>query len=537
MINSTDAVSRFVVATEYLCRKLTAMTPILHPHRINRIRKLLDQISAGLYERDHLLALSLLSAVAGESIFLLGQPGVGKSLVARRLKLAFHDARSFEYLMSRFSTPDEIFGPVSISKLKDCDTYERLTDGYLPSADFVFLDEIWKAGPSIQNALLTVLNEKIFRNGQTEMHLPLKGIIAASNELPAANEGLEALWDRFLLRVVVPPLLSDEAFMEMITGYATVSVEIENALRITPQEYRDWQSEIDRIEVGEQVQKMILKIRAMLKTGFPTGEDNELRPVYVSDRRWKKIVRLLRTAACLNGCEEVDLTAGFLIGMAVWNEAGQIVVCTSAVDRIVIDCITEPFERELKGLEQRREQIRKEAVKRAGNNGRALSRFRIIGNHYYNIVGYNDGNTLIDIEEYNLLRPHVTIKASCAALKSDENLIFTTTLRASNAQTVMLTKNRNSLNINGVDYPIELAENRDFFVVYPQAEELLGMIDRELESLLLRVKEYIHNSLSQKSRSPFVADSQYKRLKGEFSRLTLQIRKMRNTLFQLSNDE
>lgn len=207
------------------------MPPKPQPNlRMNRIRKLLEQMGAGVYERDHVLVLALLSAVAGESLFLLGLPGVGKSLVARRLKLAFRDARAFEYLMSRFSTPDEIFGPVSISKLKDCDTYERLTDGYLPSADIVFLDEIWKAGPSIQNALLTVLNEKLFRNGDREMLLPLKGIIAASNELPAHDEGLEALWDRFLLRLVVPPLESEEAFVRMITETTAPTVEENRAV-------------------------------------------------------------------------------------------------------------------------------------------------------------------------------------------------------------------------------------------------------------------------------------------------------------------
>ncbi len=163
--------------------------------RQERIRQLLTQLAAGIYERDYVLAMAFLSAIAGESIFLLGLPGVGKSLIARRLKLAFRNAQSFEYLMSRFSTPDEIFGPVSISKLKNEDTYERLVEGYLPTADVVFLDEIWKAGPSIQNALLTVLNEKLFRNGDHELRLPLKGIISASNELPAQDEGLEALWD------------------------------------------------------------------------------------------------------------------------------------------------------------------------------------------------------------------------------------------------------------------------------------------------------------------------------------------------------
>jgi MoxR-like ATPase len=86
------------------------------------------------------------------------------------------DGSSFEYLMNRFSTPDEIFGPVSISQLKDHDKYERIVKNYLPTATVVFLDEIWKAGPSIQNALLTVLNEKIYRNGEQEIQVPMKAL-------------------------------------------------------------------------------------------------------------------------------------------------------------------------------------------------------------------------------------------------------------------------------------------------------------------------------------------------------------------------
>ena len=181
-----------------------------------QIKTLLRILSQGVYEKEHIIAMALLSAIAGESIFLLGPPGTAKSLVARRLKLAFKDGIAFEYLMSRFSTPDEIFGPVSISLLKNEDRYERVVDGFLPTATIVFLDEIWKASPSIQNALLTAINECIFQNGRDTISLPMKALIAASNELPAEDEGLEALWDRFLVRMVSNCIQTEATFYKMI---------------------------------------------------------------------------------------------------------------------------------------------------------------------------------------------------------------------------------------------------------------------------------------------------------------------------------
>jgi MoxR-like ATPase len=288
-----------------------------------QIKQLLIELNKEVYEKEEIISIALLSAIAGESIFLLGAPGVAKSLIARRLKFAFRDATSFEYLMNRFSTPDEIFGPVSISKLKDEDKYERIIKNYLPSAQVVFLDEIWKAGPSIQNALLTVLNEKIYRNGDKEISVPMKALISASNELPAKGEGLEALWDRFLVRYVVDGVLDKEKFNEMISkSLKSYEDNISETLKISDNQYKGWSSLIDEINIPENVFNIIHIIRNYINEYNQKQKDME-NVVYVSDRRWKKIIRLLRASAYLNGRESVDLMDCFLIQHCIWNEPKQ----------------------------------------------------------------------------------------------------------------------------------------------------------------------------------------------------------------------
>lgn len=289
-----------------------------------QIQKLLTELNQGVIEKETVIASSLLSAIAGESIFLLGAPGIAKSLIARRLKFAFKEANSFEYLMNRFSTPDEIFGPVSISKLKDEDKYERIVKNYLPSATIVFLDEIWKAGPSIQNALLTILNEKIYRNGEQEITVPIKALISASNELPAQNEGLEALWDRFLVRQYIDGVQNPKNFNDLISKpLKSYEDNIPTDIKITDEQYSEIQQAIDEIEIPQSVFNIIHVVRNYIND-HNKKEQNAANKLYVSDRRWRKIVRLLRTSALLNDRKSVDLMDCFLIRNCIWDTTQQI---------------------------------------------------------------------------------------------------------------------------------------------------------------------------------------------------------------------
>ena len=359
---------------------------------LERFKQLLGEMNRGIYEKETEISLSLLAALAGESIILLGPPGVAKSMVARQLKTAFRDAQSFEYLMSRFSTPDEIFGPVSIQKLKTSDTYERAVEGYLPTADVVFLDEIWKAGPAIQNTLLTVINEKIFRNGNREMHLPLKLLVAASNELPAKGEGLEALWDRFVIRIESRPIKLEKNFRAMLleshadflgptdftdstdfsgfTGGLGHADFVDNAdfsdLKITSEEYAEWTEKICKIGVKEEVLDAISAIRKSLRA-VNVDEAAERRNIYVSDRRWKNIVRLLRTSAFMQDREEVDICDLLPIYHCLWQEPEE----RDAIRNIVIRALFSPFADKLVEMKNAlAEDIKYHRVRRNPEDGR-----------------------------------------------------------------------------------------------------------------------------------------------------------------------
>jgi MoxR-like ATPase len=291
------------------------------------IDSLIKEISVGLYEREEIVAVSLLSVIAGQSVFLYGPPGTAKSLIARRIKCAFQDASYFEYLMQRFSTPEDVFGPVSIAELRQ-DKYVRKTENYLPSAEIAFLDEIWKSSPAILNTLLTIVNERTFRNGQKIVDVPLRGLIAASNEIPEPNKGLDALYDRFILRMEVMPLKKWDDFEKMIAS-SNVSNDVKPRNPITAEKWDDIRKESADVAVPEQIFTVIKIIRLMIEKHNQSNPDSI---IYVSDRRWQKAISILKVSAYLNGHQEVTTTDTLLLRHMLWSSNSNMEVVHGIVE-------------------------------------------------------------------------------------------------------------------------------------------------------------------------------------------------------------
>lgn len=365
------------------------------------VLKLVRWMSSGVYEKEQIVAMALLCAVAGENIFLLGPPGTAKSLVARRLKGVFRDARSFDYLMSRFSTPDEIFGPISISKLKECDCYERLTDGYLPTADVVFLDEIWKAGPSIQNTLLTAINEHIYQNGTATMRLPMKVLVAASNELPGRNEGLEALWDRFLVRMISNCIEDDDNFERMLLTTTDQFTPLDENLRLTDELYAQWRADSEKTGVSSEVMASIRRLRRAINNLADSGAADDKRlDFYISDRRWKKAFRLMQTSAYLNGRAEIDSSDLLLLIHCMWNSPA----CRERINRQVAISLWHNVTDESYDINDK---LRRLVMPESNDNGSEPavkeSDFKEVYNTYWAIENFRDTTSLIPKWDYKRL--------------------------------------------------------------------------------------------------------------------------------------
>lgn len=284
-------------------------------------------LKATFVGRDEVVDLVALAVVAGEHLFLFGPPGTAKSALVRSFASAVR-CEYFEYLLTRFSEPNEIFGPVDLAKLRD-GTVATVTKGMLPEAEFAFLDELFNANSAILNNLLTVLNERVYRRGAETHKLPLISAFAASNHLPD-DDALGALFDRFLLRVKVDPLPRGQlpgllaAGWALERGEATPSTEGATAadLRALNRRCRD----VDLGPVTEAYADAVGKVRDL--------------GVAFSDRRAVKVLKLVAASAVLCG-RTAATRADFWVLRYVWDRAEQIGPLGALVTGLLEDAPTE----------------------------------------------------------------------------------------------------------------------------------------------------------------------------------------------------
>jgi MoxR-like ATPase len=273
-----------------------------------RLSGLMKEMGFQFVEREEEIAGALLAMLAGEHVLFIGPPGTAKSQMAKVMCERLQGGSFYYYLLTRFTSPEEVFGPLSLTSLQN-DEFRRRTEGYLPQANIAFLDEIFKANSSILNSLLTILNERRFHNGNEVVDVPILSVYGASNELPDEEEGLAALYDRFLYRFFITNVQDEENFLKVLTSTngsgGGASIRMDEILAI--------KERATNVTVEPEMLQAYLSLRKHFRS----------QGVYVSDRRWNKTLLVLRTAAAAMGRKSVDLTFLPILQHMLWDRPEQ----------------------------------------------------------------------------------------------------------------------------------------------------------------------------------------------------------------------
>jgi MoxR-like ATPase len=293
------------------------------PNQFTTIDKQLDvlqHLKKTFVDKDEIIDLMGICLVGRENLFLLGPPGTAKSATVRELSKLL-DGKTFEYLLTRFTEPNELFGPFDIRKLRDGELVTN-TEGMLPEASLIFLDELLNANSAILNSLLMVLNEKIFRRGRETRQLPALMVIGASNHLPE-DEALQALFDRFLIRVRCDNVDPQHLNALLNAGWMLEQKKVTERPSISTDEIRQMQeftSLVDLQEIRPQYIELIQKLR---NAGLQ-----------VSDRRAVKLQRLIAASALI--CKRQKAAPSDLwVLRHIWDTEEQREIISNIVNAVV----------------------------------------------------------------------------------------------------------------------------------------------------------------------------------------------------------
>lgn len=295
--------------------RLVPSDPVAHAAR-QKLHDIERELNATFAEREREVRGLMIALVAREHVLLLGPAGTGKSALAQTVCKAIDGGQYFERLLTRFSVPEEVFGAVSLSAMKE-DKFRRVTTAKLPEAHIGFLDEIFKANSAILNSLLTILNERAFDNDGARVATPLETLVGASNELPEGPE-LAALFDRFLLRYWVGYTRTQDAFDRLLTGDEPSITTSLDLVELTAA-----QADAALIAFPTSTVEELFKLRAELQGAGCT----------VSDRRWRKAAKILRATAWLEGATEVTPDVFPILAHVLWDLPDQQSVISQKVAR------------------------------------------------------------------------------------------------------------------------------------------------------------------------------------------------------------
>jgi MoxR-like ATPase len=317
------------------------MRATLHMNAQEKLKKIHEELKQIFLERGDLIDGALSALLSSQHVLIIGPPGTAKSMLADEICRRIRGANYFQWLLTRFSTPEEVFGAVSLKALEQ-DDYRRVTSHKLPEAHIAFLDEVFKANSSILNAILTLINERLFHNGKEVVSVPLLTLFGASNELPEDDE-LMALYDRFLLRFVVEYIAEDFRFLRMLE--ATPPTE---RTTISLDELREMQRQVHKLPIPGYVYRTIADIRREL------GRKN----IVASDRRYRQALALLQARAYLAGQEEVRENDLFFLDHVLWRDPGEREQVRATIRELLLG-----YEEEVKELLYQSREIRDYALR------------------------------------------------------------------------------------------------------------------------------------------------------------------------------